>query len=342
MSEADAIEGVPPPEANTQVHGHDGVRAAMGAVIGSGRIPGAMMLHGPHGIGKATLSFSLARQLLGLGGDETQQRIAEQVGAGAHPNMFLLRRQPRDGKGFYSVIRVEEIRELRERLRRTRGRSGYRVAVVDSIDDCNPSAANALLKMLEEPPPETVFILVSHRPGSLLPTIRSRCQRFAMRPIGEGDVADVLRRLRPDVGHVAIVEAAALSAGRPRRALEALRLEDGGQLATLRVWLASPPRRTTDHLALADALGVDAGSAVHLFARDLTMDWIGDEARAAALEGSPGRARLASANVLWEKASDLLAETDALNLDARQTLSTIFDAIDAHRRAHQLTSAHSS
>ena len=82
-------------------------------------------------------------------------------------------------------------------MRRTRGRAGHRVAIIDAIDDCNPQAANALLKTLEEPPAETTFLLVSHRPGSLLPTIKSRCHALALRPLPDADVRAVLAEQRP-------------------------------------------------------------------------------------------------------------------------------------------------
>src|SRR5690606_37257728 len=103
------------------------------------------------------------------------------------------RKAPREtGKGFYTAIRVEEVRGLIEEVRMTRGRAGFRIVIVDSIDDCNASSANALLKILEEPPAETLFVLVSHRPGGLLPTIRSRCRSIALRPLADDDVRRII------------------------------------------------------------------------------------------------------------------------------------------------------
>ncbi|HVW91073.1 MAG TPA: AAA family ATPase [Devosia sp.] len=327
--EADQLEGVVLPEQNlSPVSGHAAALAQLEEILAAGRLPGAIMLAGPQGIGKATLAFALARRILTVTGDEDAHRVDEQVVAGVHPNLFALRRQPREGKGFYTVIRVDEVRELREAIRMTRGRAGHRVAVVDAIDDCNASAANAMLKTLEEPPPETTFLLVSHRPGLLLPTIRSRCLHIPMRPLADREVREVLAVQRPDG---ALDHAVALAEGRPRRGFEALALAEEGALAALRRWLEAPGTApAARHLAIADALVAESGGAETGFARDLIDGWLLTEARAAAIAGPMARARLASANELWDKAHLLFADQETLNLDARQTLVAVFDAIRSH------------
>jgi DNA polymerase-3 subunit delta' len=216
----------------------------------------------------------------------------------------------------------------------TRGRSGHRVAVIDSIDDCNVASANALLKILEEPPPQTTFFLISHRPGQLLPTIKSRCHNVALRPLPAEDVGAVLHQQRPDAGPQDIAGAVALAGGRPRRGFEALALEADSALGGLEAWLRSPlAHPSAVHLALADALAGSSASPDLSFAREMLADWLADEARQAALDPAD-RARLASANELWEKAHDLFAEADEINLDMRQTLITIFDAIRKHLQAN--------
>ncbi|MDR3470841.1 MAG: AAA family ATPase [Devosia sp.] len=330
--EADQLEGAVEPEQNLlPVVGHEAATGQLAGVLEAGRLPGAILLSGPRGIGKATLAFALARQVLTRTGDEDAHRVDEQVVAGAHPNLFALRRQPREGKGFYTVIRVDEVRQLKDRLHRTRGRAGHRIAIVDAIDDCNPSAANALLKTLEEPPAETLFLLVSHRPGLLLPTIKSRCLRIALRPLENGDVKEILVRQRPGDDAHAIDHAVALAEGRPRRAFEALALNQEGALTALRDWLRSPAAgRSATHLAIADALIAEAGGAETSFAREMITDWLAGEARAAAIAGPSALRRLASANELWEKAHALFADQESLNLDARQTLIGVFDAIRQH------------
>lgn len=329
MSDPDALENVPLPERRQRARGHDAARNAIFANIAERRLPGAILLHGPQGIGKATFAFEIAAAILVATGDEDAVRVEEQVAAMSHPNLFLLRRRPKDGKGYYTVIRVEDVREVRDSLHHTRGRAGHRIAIIDSIDDCNPSAANALLKTLEEPPADTTFLLVSHRPGQLLPTIKSRCHNLALRPIADAEVAAVLME-RGDLGETELQRAVGLAGGRPRRAFETLALEEGSALGALQAWLADPLRHPVGvSLQLADALGADAQSTELSFAREMLDDWMADEARNAAMQ-TGARMRLASINELWDKAHALLAEADSINLDMKQTLAAIFDAIRKH------------
>ncbi len=343
VREADQLDDVRPPELAARVVGHVAAQARVDELIGARRIPGAFLINGPRGIGKATLAFDMARRILAATSDEELPRIAEQIASGAHPNVFVLRMRPREtGKGFYTQITVDQVarrRErqnavtdpLRDRLHQTRGRAGYRIAIVDSIDDCNDSAANALLKILEEPPPETVFLLVSHRPGTLLPTIRSRCHLLALRTLADDDVRAIVSDQRADTDPTAIDRAVGLAGGRPRRAFEALGMDDSGQLGKLQDWLIAPGEApSAAHLGLADKLGANREGAEFAFARDLILDWMATEGADAARSGD--RAKLASITALWEKAGALFADTAELNLDARQTLTVIFDAIRRHVR----------
>lgn len=330
--EPDQLEGVRLPEYQSTLVGHAAARAGLLTQLDEGRLPGGVLIHGPRGIGKATLAFDMARQIFERTSDEEPGHIREQVAAGSYPNLRVLRKAARDtGKGFYTVIRVEEVRELIERLHRTRGRAGHRVVIVDAIDDCNISSANALLKILEEPPADALFLLTSHRPGQLLPTIKSRCHQIALRPLRDEDVRSVLSAGMPEADGAALDRAVQLAGGRPRRGFEALLMTDAGGLNALKAWLADPARPAVGaHLALADVLGGDRGSAAAHFARDIILDWLAAEARAAAGEGASARGRLASVNELWDKAHALFADADEYNLDARQTLIVVFDAIRKH------------
>ena len=306
--EADQLEGVPLPESRTSVVGHD---SAWQQIMAE-RLPGAVLLHGPRGIGKATFAFDLARKIFIRTGDEAPGHVVAQVAAGAYPNLRVLRKSPREsGKGFYTAIRVEEVRGLIEEVRMTRGRAGFRIVIVDAIDDCNASSATALLKILEEPPPETLFILVSHRPGGLLPTIRSRCRAIALRPLADDAVREI-------IGDVPGAEAAvALASGVPRRAYEALALGEHKGLESLAGWLKAPGQGASAlYLGIADALAAERDGAAYGFGRQMLLGWIAGEATSAATVRA--RARLASANELWEKANALFADADIYNLDARR------------------------
>jgi DNA polymerase III subunit delta' len=334
--EPDQLDGVPLPEYQSGVIGHAAALEALSARLDAGRLPGGILIHGPRGIGKATLAFDFARRIFVRTGDESPSHIAAQVAAGAYPNLFVMRKSARDtGKGYYTVIRVEEVRGFIDQMRMTRGRAGHRIAIIDPIDDCNASSANALLKILEEPPADTTFLLVSHRPGSLLPTIRSRCFQVAMRPISEREVRTVLAASNADAGAAALDTAASLAGGSPRRGFEALLLSDDTALSALRSWLANPlAAKSAERLNLADTLGGERDSAELRFARDMIFDWLAAEGRAAAGAPAAQPRRLASVTELWDKARLSLADADDYNLDMRQTLVAIFDAIRKHLELH--------
>lgn len=330
MTDPSALQGLPLPEQRQMAIGHDAARSAVLAQLADGRLPGAIMFHGPQGIGKATLAFELATAILTATGDEPAIRVREQVAALAHPNLSLLRRRAKDSKSFYTVIRVEDVREVREALQHTRGRAGHRIAILDSIDDCNPNAANALLKTLEEPPPDTTFFLVSHRPGQLLPTIRSRCHNLALRPLSDDLLTSVVTSSISDLDDAALQRAVQLAGGRPRRAFETLNLAENSPVGALLMWLRQPNAMPTmAQLQLADALGSDPQGPDMSFAREMLDDWMATEMRVAATAGGDRR-RLASATELWEKAHALLSEADSVNLDMKQTLVVIFDSIRKH------------
>nr|WP_246472871.1 AAA family ATPase [Pelagibacterium limicola] len=314
--------------------GHTAAYDSIIAALDAGRPPSAIMLHGPRGIGKATFAFSLARDLLGRTSDESAERVDAQITAMSHPNLFVLRRA-RDlsvADKFYSAIRIEDVRNTRDALQRTRGRAGYRIAIIDSVDDCNANSANALLKTLEEPPADTLFIVLSHRPGGLLATIRSRCQSLALRPLSDDQVTQIVRSIRADIEEGALGRAVRLAGGRPRRAFETLMLEEGDVLDALVSWLETPDiQPVRAQLAIAESLAASKGAELS-FAQDIIRDWMANEAQDAARAGAPARFRLASANALWDKASALFADADIYNLDRRQTLVAVFDLIRDHSR----------
>jgi len=326
IREPDQLAGVPLPESRTSVIGHAAARANIMSTLEAARLPSGIMLHGPRGIGKATLAFDIAREVFARTGDESPEHVAAQVAAGAYPNLRVLRKAARDtGKGFYTAIRVEEVRGLIEESRMTRGRAGFRIVIVDAIDDCNPSSANALLKILEEPPAETLFLLISHRPGGLLPTIKSRCHAVALRPLSDAGV----RAIVPDATDAAIE----LAAGVPRRAYEATAMGEDKGLTALQGWLRAPGNGAAAvYLAVADVLAAEKDGAGYAFGKQMLLDWIAGEARNAAQSGA--KPRLASAGELWEKANALFADAEEYNLDARQTLISLFDAIRRHAQTH--------
>lgn len=322
--EADQIPGIAWPEEAVRLVGHAALANTLELQIENAKLPSAWLLHGPRGIGKATLAFHLIKKLLSKTGDEPAERVNEQVAQGTHPNVFVLRKRRRDARGFYANIRVDEVREIRDRMRQTRGRAGYRVCVVDAIDDCNANAANALLKILEEPPRQTLFILISHRPGALLPTIRSRCQSHAMRALSDTEMGEILStgfENEPD-RH----ELLRFADGRPRRAHELAAVGQTQVLADLVAWLDAPTAAPAgQHMLIADAIGAASPTEANL-SRELLLKALSDRAKVEAIEARAGRSTaLASAAQLWEKATQAFANADVYNLDMRQTYLSLFD-----------------
>ncbi len=199
LPEADRLEPFPHPRATAELFGHLDVEHAFAGMIAAGRMHHAWLLAGPEGIGKATLAYRLARYLLASPSERvtTAMRLditetsiaARQVLALSHPGLLVIRR-PYDAKAkrFAASIPVDEVRRVRDFLTHTAGPDAWRVVIVDSADDLNANAANALLKSLEEPPSRTVFLIVTSEPGRLLPTIRSRCRTLALAPLDASDL----------------------------------------------------------------------------------------------------------------------------------------------------------
>ncbi len=202
---ADTESAVPAPRANPDLVGHEAAERELLRLYSGRRLPHAILLAGPRGIGKATLAFRFARFLLAQGGDaerpaldlfssvgrrrprsaiDPESGVFRRVAAGGHADLLTVERawDPRR-KRLRGEIVVEDTREIAAFFRLTAAEEGWRVVIVDGAEEMNRNAANAVLKILEEPPDRALLLLVSHNPGRLLPTIRSRCRRLALAPL---------------------------------------------------------------------------------------------------------------------------------------------------------------
>ncbi len=227
------------------VLGHDAQFAAMRATIDGDRMHHAWLLHGRQGIGKAGFAAAVAARLLaeasaappaGSAFDLSDDHpTAHLIAAGSHPDLVVLRRLENEKTGNLARnITVDQARMLKHVFAGTPSQGDRRVVIVDSIDDMERGAANALLKVLEEPPASTTFLLVSHTPGRLLPTIRSRCRALAFGRLGDDVMADILAAEAPQLDGVSQSVVIAAADGIPATALAVVEADLPGLDAALR------------------------------------------------------------------------------------------------------------
>ena len=328
------------------------------------RLVHAWLLTGPRGIGKSTLAYRFARFVLGAGGDDgglfggqpalrpdslaldPSDPVFRRVAAGGHADLKTVERTPNPKTGkLRTGIVVDDVREVKDFMRLTPAEGGWRVAIVDAADEMNTHAANAILKILEEPPERALLMLVCHAPGRLLPTIVSRCRRLPMHALDESVVADLLAQHLPDLpaddrtvlarlGEGSIGEALALAdAGGLELYDEVVRLMGSlGELdvervhklgalvsrrgsedkfATLRRlidrWLGAMIASAARGEALPEAIAGEAQVRRDLLARAPLEQWLG----------------------VWEKVTDLMARAEGFNLDRKQVVISAFISLAA-------------
>ena len=236
VDEPDRLEGFSAPREVDTLFGHEAALNEFADALRSGRLHHAWLLVGPEGVGKATLAYHLAREVLALGEDAPGERtqiskiggshpVFRKVAVLSHPNLMLLRRSWIEKTKRYSQwIGVDEVRRLRSFLGHSAGEAVWRVVIVDRADELNQNAANALLKALEEPPLRTLFLLVATAEGRIPVTIRSRCRTLRVTALHANDLEEAARAALARDGHEVDAEtlatALALSQGSVRRALE--------------------------------------------------------------------------------------------------------------------------
>ncbi|MGF1503106.1 MAG: DNA polymerase III subunit delta' [Paracoccaceae bacterium] len=352
--EPDREGDAPHPCETSRLYGQGAAEARFLAAWSGGRLHHAWLLRGPRGIGKATLAYRIARARLatpdGAPPPDTLDAaedcpIRRRILAGAEPRLKVLRRSadPKTGR-VRAEIGVDEVREVKRFLSLRSADGGWRAVIVDAADEMTRAAANALLKVLEEPPARTVLLLVAHAPGRLLPTIRSRCRGLDLAPLGPEPLSRALADLgaTPAPGEAGTL--AALAGGSVGRAL-LLSRNDGAALY-LRLAGLFDPERGLDRPALValaeETAGRGAGDRLTLTA-DLTALLLARLARAAVTGGlsdpvDPAEARLASdlapaaAPRLAEALSRIATRTAAaraVNLDAAQTILDTFLDLEA-------------
>ncbi|WP_431299170.1 DNA polymerase III subunit delta' [Tabrizicola sp. BL-A-41-H6] len=272
LPDPDRIEGAPHPRETAHLYGHAAAEAEVLSAFTTGRLHHAWMLTGPKGVGKATLAWRIARFLLATPDDDggmfappppttldidPANSVARRMLQLAEPRLFLLRRGPNEKETALSqVISVDEVRKMKSFFSLSAADGGRRVAIIDSLDELNTAAANALLKLLEEPPARVTLLLIAHQPARLLPTIRSRCRELRLSPLGPDDLAAALTEAGGSVAPADTQALAELSAGSVGEAFRLTNL-DGLKLyaALIRLFSTLPRLDRPQALALADIAG---------------------------------------------------------------------------------------
>jgi len=334
--DTDTERDAPLPRETTVLFGHEAAEQAFLSSYRSGRIPHSWLIGGEAGIGKATLAYRMARFVLAhpdpraaavqsatsLALDPAHPTV-RRIAGNAHADLLVLERVPGDTGTLRTVITVDQVRRIVSFFGSTAGEGGWRVCLVDSADELKyPEASNALLKMLEEPPARALFLLVSHAPGRLLPTIRSRCRRLMLKPLKTEDVVfAAAAALGPDADQAALAMAAA-----------------GGSVAQA-IALAGGPRRALRQqvAAMLDALPATDPNALHSLGDQLdrdrglldtfvgaVRDWLERRLDAEVKQARPDRARMAGTADLWDKLNRSARDVEIYNLEKKPLVFAIF------------------
>jgi DNA polymerase-3 subunit delta' len=356
-------EGAPLPRANPFLIGHEEAERNLAEALHSRRLHHAWLITGPKGIGKATLAYRFTRHLLAgneqtagklIVGEETtgtgalafdpERPLFHRVAAGGHADLCTIERRYDDkSKRMRNEIIVADVRGVGRFMHLTAAEGGWRVIVVDSADEMNRNAANAILKVLEEPPERVLLVLLAHTAGRLPATIRSRCRTLPLNPLSNTAVENLLRRygVKLDDGDAAAL--ARLSEGSIGLALD---LAEQGGLGLYREILALlQTLPSLDIPALhkfAERISRRGADAAYRTAGTLLLWWLGRLVRGGATGCPPDEVvggegelmqRLVVAGGLdrwlevWENVGALLVRADAVNLDRRQVVLSAFFAV---------------
>lgn len=318
----------------------------------SGRLHHAWLLAGQRGIGKATLAYHLARFLLKHGGESAGSGLFAAQDSPAKPDLASLQMPADDpvfirvasgGEGNLKIIKrgfnektkkprteivVDDVRALHDFFELTASHDGWRIAIIDPADEMNRNAANALLKMLEEPPRKSILFLITHAKGSLVPTIRSRCQQLVLNPLSLAEVKEVLQKRMPDLAAEDIDKYAGRSGGSPGYALR-LSLDDGEGLSqVIQSQFSGNPLITKQAHDFAGTLGLPTNEKKYFLFLDILSREIAEKIKNLAAAGAV-KSRLDCWLGLWEKVNRIRTEGEGINLGRKAMLLILLSEMAA-------------
>ncbi len=349
LIEPDRLPHAAHPRAMARLFGHATQEQAFLDALASGRMHHGWLLTGDEGIGKASFAYRVARFMLAHTDPKSAARsvtsldvspehpVARKIMAQSHPDLHVLRRIIRpDGKTISANIPVDSVRRIIELFGSSAAAGGWRICIVDSTVDLDRAGANALLKLLEEPPRNCLFLIVAPAIGQVLPTIRSRCRKLAFGPLTPDEIVQAgeaaLSAVNTPFDHKALAASASLAAGSVRRALNAVDPETIALIRAVTARLdALPDIDATSLLALAEDTAGKAGADDFAVMIDTVQAWLGAQVATRAAEPA---ARLAPLAEVWESLETAVREAASYNLDRRPLVITLFrDLAEAVRQS---------
>lgn len=352
--ESDRFAPAPHPRDTQLLFGHEKAEAELLDAYRAGRLPQAWIIGGPQGVGKATLAWRMARFLAAhpdFAAPEVQQAktlavdpespAARKISAMSFGDLALLRREWNEKtKKHATRITVDDVRRAIRIFEQAAGAGGWRMALIDSADDLNANSANALLKLIEEPPPRCLFLIVAHQPGRILPTIRSRCRRLMLQALPPLELAAAVRAALEasgeEVGEPEFQRACARGEGSAREVLRLLSTADAAFDALVEQGLAQIPRLNWKIAhRLADAVAGRERETEYEAFLNAVFAWLANALRRR--EGAAPQA-LAPYAVAWEALEREARDIQIFNLDKRAFVLTVFSQLAEAERAARAAS----
>ena len=362
---------IPSPQENDKFNGHERAEKYFLAAYNATRVHHAWLISGPKGIGKATLAYRIARFLLADGGTRSDEEppalfdigipkeidrpslsmnrehpIFHRVAINGHPDLSLVDQElAEDGKRTQTVITVDKIRAIGRSLSLTSAEGGWRVVIIDGAENLNINAANALLKILEEPPQKVIFLLVCHIPSRLIPTIRSRCSHIKLLPLPADSLDNLLQSYAPELSTDDRRMLIRLSDGSIGRALELCTNEGLSiQRELITIFNTFPGIDVESAHKFASFIARRENDKYWQTTKELTTRNIADLIKSTLTKSglfSLGYGELEVASLthlqklgtplqwakVWEHAFELFTTTDSLNLDKKEVILSVFDTM---------------